>query len=305
MPSYLVRRLWWQRLLILAALALLFVAASTALLVFGFLGEATSWSYVLGNAVGNLAFVSVLVAGNVLSRWRADARWKAVRKIEPDALLQEFVLDAPTSVSLSRLGVLDSVLSVSRFHAGSSALTVAFSPEGIRIYAGVRVARKAAEILWSDVEAVKTVRVRRNGGRTRAVLRFSFSNPADTPHLFFTVGSSRWLWLASERQLDDLAATLQQYLRGAKLPETRRKGSATTPLVWMPFGSVLTTNAGYGARTYFNRYQVLVGILGSIYVTGWVNSFFVFLTRDLPPFVSGVASSYSNVFVFGLILAIA
>ncbi|MFE4951637.1 hypothetical protein ACFQ9V_16185 [Leifsonia sp. NPDC056665] len=279
------------------------VIAGTAVIDLSFESEATSQFFVLGVTIGNVVFVSVIVASDLSSRWRADSRWKAVRRIEPEARLHSMVLDAPTCVSLWRLGALDSTLSVAKFHGMRAALTAAVSQRGMRIYAGVRDPRVVADIPWSHFDAVSTERVRRNGLKRSRVLRIRLNAPGDELQLFFTVGSSGWKAIASEKDLDDLRLAIQQHKRA----ENPRAGAdlAGPALRRVPFGTVVAANVGYGARTYFNRDQALIGILGCIYVTGWVNSSFVFLTRHLSPFVTGFAASYSNVFLFGLILLLA
>ncbi|WP_370054479.1 hypothetical protein [Leifsonia sp. EB41] len=280
------------------------VIAATAVIGLSFESEARSWLFVLGATIGNVVFVSVIAASYLSSRWRADCRWEAVLKIEPQARLHAMVLDAPTSVSLWRLGALDSTLSVAKFHGMRPALTAAFSQRGMRIYAGVRDPRVVADIPWGQVDSVSTERVRRNGLKRSSVLRIRLNAPGDEPELFFTVGSSGWKAIASEKDLVDLCLAIQLHIRAAKR-RGPRDDLAGPALHRVPFGTVVAANVGYGARTYFNRDQALIGILGCIYVTGWVNSSLVFLTRHLSPFVTGFAASYSNVFLFGLILLLA
>lgn len=304
MPTYLGRTLWWQRLLVLVPLSLLAVVVMTVVIAFSFQTEAKSSLFVLGAAAGDFIFMLVFVTAYVLPRRRADLRWKAVQKIEPDAIVQEIVMDAPTCVSLSRLGALDSALSMSPYHATRSALTAAFSEDGLRIYGGVRVVSNVADIPWEQVESIRAENTRHSGTKTVPVVCLRLSSPANKPQLFLTVGSSRWSGISSERALDDLCMALRQQSRvQSRVQSGEDSVVLPTPRVW--FGAAIAENIGFGARTYFNRFRALVGILGAVYITGWVNSSLVFLTRTAPPVLSGIAASYVNVVLFWLLLFLA
>ena len=153
-PSRWPRALWW--LLFIPA----FVIPVTGLEMLGRGGE-------LGLGLTTLiclAIVVPMVIYLLCLRWRADARYDAVRALWPHGYLVEGLACDPTTAGLFAVGGQQAAEQAKRGYA------LVFDAEGARFYAGGRNAVEFLRIHWSQVVAVDTTTVTVPGGRQAAAL---------------------------------------------------------------------------------------------------------------------------------------
>jgi hypothetical protein len=210
-PSRWPRALWW--LLFIPG----FVVLSTGFLLLRGGTEGLPLA-----AVISLAIAVPLDAYILALRWRADARFDAVKELWPHGYLVEGLKCDPTTAALFSVGGATASASI------RGGFVAAFDSDGVRFYAGARRAAEFLRVRWSDVEAIDTATVTVPNNRQATALTLTVAHDNESTVLPIVIkatrGMSGFRYSSGAETLAHLKAI--RSLRGA-LPEAPHNATHT------------------------------------------------------------------------------
>ena len=205
-PSRWPRALWW--LLFIPA----FVIPMTA---FEMLGRGRE----LGLGIATIIALGVavpLVVVILCLRWRADARYDAVKALWPHGYVVEGIACDPTTAGLFAVGGRQAA------RGAKGGYAVVFDAEGARFYAGGRNAVEFLRLGWSQIAIVDVTTVGVTGGRQAAALTLSVVHDGSATALPLVIKATKGITgfrFSSPVEVQD-------HLRAVE----RLRGTATTAL---------------------------------------------------------------------------